>query len=519
MLRFLRLNLVGLISPLCAVAACPGQTMVCGDIETFDAGLAPLREVHVAVTGSNTTGDGSRERPYATIAFAARRATAGDAIRVHPGEYAGGGFIDSLRGDESAPIWIGGMPGEQRPVIRGAGQGLHIVRGRYLVIHDLEVVGASANGINCDDGGEYTNPEAARFFVFRNLFIRDIGGTGNQDGLKLSGVRDFVVVDCEIARCGGGASGSGIDLVGCHRGLIVRCAFEDMSGNAVQIKGGSSDVEIRWCRMTNAGERAVNIGGSTGFEFFRPPLSQTQPNAEARGVRVVGNVIVGSRAAAAFVGCVDSVVAHNTIVTPTRWIFRILQETASSGPYTFLPCGDNRFESNLVYFSRAALSTHINIGPGTVPHSFAFANNLWYAYDNPATSGPALPTPETNGVVGRDPLLLDAPSGDYRLARMSPAHAAGRIRTPAIAGQLPLGDAAGVCYAHPPSIGAYEVVTCPADCDRTTGPGVLDVFDFLCFGRRFEAREPYACACDVTTGACDVFDFLCFANAFAQGCQ
>ena len=62
---------------------------------------------------------------------------------------------------------------------------------------------------------------------------------------------------------------------------------------------------------------------------------------------------------------------------------------------------------------------------------------------------------------------------------------------------------------------------CYADCDMQSGPGVLDIFDFLCFGNRFSAGDPYACDCDTSTGlgVCDIFDFLCFGNAFSVGCN
>jgi V8-like Glu-specific endopeptidase len=61
---------------------------------------------------------------------------------------------------------------------------------------------------------------------------------------------------------------------------------------------------------------------------------------------------------------------------------------------------------------------------------------------------------------------------------------------------------------------------CYADCDQSTGVGVLDVFDFLCFQNSFVAGNAYACDCDTSTGpgVCDVFDFLCFQNAFVAGC-
>ena len=61
---------------------------------------------------------------------------------------------------------------------------------------------------------------------------------------------------------------------------------------------------------------------------------------------------------------------------------------------------------------------------------------------------------------------------------------------------------------------------CHADCDQSTGGGVLDLFDFLCFQNSFVNGEPYACDCDTSTGqgVCDIFDFLCFQDAFVGGC-
>ena len=66
----------------------------------------------------------------------------------------------------------------------------------------------------------------------------------------------------------------------------------------------------------------------------------------------------------------------------------------------------------------------------------------------------------------------------------------------------------------------FPSASCYADCDTSTGIGVLDIFDFLCFGNRFSAGDPYACDCDTSTGpnVCDIFDFLCFGNEFNAGC-
>jgi hypothetical protein len=430
-----------------------GGTGECGGIATFADGLVPAQELHVATNGSDGSGDGSAQSPFATIEHAASLATPGTAIRVHAGTYAGGAYIDDLAGADGAPIWIGGAPGEARPVFDGGGEAMHLSRARYVVVHDLEVRNMTANGINCDDGGDVGNPDASHHIVFRNLFIHTIGSGGNQDCLKLSGINDYFVLDSEMTVCGGNGSGSAIDHVGCHRGVIARNHIHDLTGNGIQCKGGSEDIDIRWNRLIEAGFRAVNMGGSTGFEFFRPPLSMSSPNAEARDIRVLANVIVGGDASAAFVGCVDCEFAANTVVNPHNWFFRILQETVSGGGYTFLPASNGVVRSNLLYFARGDLSGEdINIGGNTDPGSFTLDSNLWYAHDNPGASAPATPpVTETGAVIGEDPGLADPAGGDYHIGPMSPAAGRGV----AVAGLA--GDMDGACYGMPPSIGAYEV--------------------------------------------------------------
>lgn len=423
----------------------------CGEIVTFESGLEPSGFIHVAEDGSDAEGDGSPDSPYATIRYAADRVEPGGAVRVHPGNYEGGIYLSGMVGGEGMPIWIGGVPGEERPVIdaSGNGSGIYLTEPRYVVVHDLEITGATGNGVNCDDGGDYGNDEAARYVVFRNLFIHNIGSDGNQDCLKLSGLNDFHVLDSEFTVCGGGGSGSAVDCVGCHRGLIARNNMYELSGNAVQTKGGSEDIEIRWNKFTNAGNRSLNMGGGTGFQYFRPPLSTTSPNFEARNIRAVANVFEGSYAAIAFAGCVDCVAANNTIFEPENWVFRILQETVTEGDYEFLPCSNGYIVNNLVVFRRGDISVHLNVGPNTDAESFIFETNLWYASDDPqGGSQPNLPSTENGGVVGEDPGFVNV----YEIDSTSPAAGAG---TPV--SSLVAGDVEGECYQEPPSIGAYSV--------------------------------------------------------------
>lgn len=436
------------VSLLFAVPGDCQSTSSCDPIQTFADGKQPLREIFVSPTGNDSTGLGTRASPFHTIGRALQGSGPGDAIRLMPGNHVSGNSIENVSGTSNAPVWIGGVPGQPRPVISGGSTAIHLSRVRYLVLENLEVNGATPNGINCDDAGEYAISNVTRHVVFRNLRIRDIGTGGNNDGLKLSGVNDYWVLNSEFATMSAG--GSGIDQVGCHHGLIARCEFSGGGSNAIQCKGGSEDIEIRWNRIVNGGERAINIGGSTGFQFFRPPLDTRQPNAEARNIRVVANVFRGSDAPIAFVGAVHSLAANNTIIEPRRWVLRILQETRSRDGYRFAPCCSNQFINNIVYFNRAQIRTDLNIGAGTDAASFQFAHNLWYAFDEPGQSSPSLPSTQLGGVYGVNPLFTDVAAGDFSIAASSPASGKG-LRLPFVRA-----DFQELCYSDPPSIGAFE---------------------------------------------------------------
>src|SRR5688572_23629691 len=136
----------------CAGAVVAGQAAEpCDPIKTFAVGKSPRREIFVSPSGDPGSGDGSRAKPFRTIARALQGIQAGDAIRLLPGTYDGGISAANLSGSQDAPIWIGGIPGEQRPAISGGSGGILLNRVRYLVVENLEIQGASGNGINCDD--------------------------------------------------------------------------------------------------------------------------------------------------------------------------------------------------------------------------------------------------------------------------------------------------------------------------------------------------------------------------------
>lgn len=342
------------------------------------------------------------------LAAAMREARPGTTILIAAGTYRGGLSAAKLQGTKGQPIVVAGADAKHPPVFEGGGSGIHLSSPAHLELRDLVFAKATGNGLNIDDGGSAET--AAHDVVLKNLVVRDVGPGGNRDGLKLSGLNDFRVEGCTIERWG--SSGSAIDMVGCQRGVVTHCIFKEGSeqANGVQAKGGSNEVVIERCRFEQAGGRAINVGGSTGLDYFRPKVG----DFEAKAITVQDCEIVGGMSAIAFVGCDGALVQHNTIYGQTRWSLRILQENTDP---RFVPSRRGVFQKNLVVFRASAVRQVVNVSPGTAPETFQFRSNQWYSLDSPAETQRLLrlPAKETGGIYDRSPGFKDAERGDFTI--------------------------------------------------------------------------------------------------------
>ncbi len=377
-------------------------------------------------------------QPFETLNEATDIALPGDTILVHEGIYSGGLFVGDLQGTASDWIYIYVAPGAE-VIFEGGNNAWQFTDGAYLHIRGFIFQHQAGNGLNFDDGGSYETP--THHILFDDCTFRDMNASGNNDLLKLSGLDSFEIRNCLFMN--GAAGGSGIDMVGCHDGLINNCHFENLGSNSIQAKGGTRNIRIEANYFKNGGARAVNLGGSTGLQFFRP----IDAPYEAAELKVYSNIFIGSEAPIAFVGTINTEVINNTFYLPGKWVMRILQETVDET--RFPPCGYNAFRNNIIYLDDQ-VNVEVNIGPNTAPETFTFSNNLWFHSQDAGWSGPDLPSEDEDNIVGEDPLFIKGESENFDLLETSPAIGNG------YSVQNPVLDFSGMEYLATRSIGAYE---------------------------------------------------------------
>jgi polygalacturonase len=331
-----------------------------------------------------------RVKDSSEFSRAIRMLRPGTTLLLEPGIYSGGIYLRDIQGTDEQHVAIKGADPDNPPVFTGGRQAIHLANCSNMTLRNIKVKGFPANGINIDDGGSYETP--THHIVLENLTIIETGPKGNHDALKMSGVDHFVVRKCHFE----GWGGSGIDMVGCHNGIIEDCTFIGREGfsqsNAIQLKGGTQNVLVQCCFFNNVGQRSINLGGSTGLRFFRPKVR----DYEAKNITIAGNRFVGSFSPVAWVTSDGGYVHHNTIALPAKWVLRILQESSDA---RFTPCHDGIFERNLIIFD-SKVQTFVNVGPRTSPETFRFQHNAWLDLDR--YRKPSLPAPETESIYLRD---------------------------------------------------------------------------------------------------------------------
>lgn len=184
------------------LAACSGP-------DAEDAG-AGSRQIHVSASGSDETGDGSEEKPYATPAFAVERLSPGSEVIVHEGTYGQFEIDEEASGSETDPVviraaegervTIESMPGDEAP--GGESAGIRLVNVDNITLDGFEVTGGT-HGIyyeSTPDRGE----KALENITISNCRVHGIRGTHGicvYAANDLAPVKNLAMSGCEVYDC------------------------------------------------------------------------------------------------------------------------------------------------------------------------------------------------------------------------------------------------------------------------------------------------------------------------------
>jgi hypothetical protein len=334
------------------------------------------------------------------FAAALEAAHPGDQIIMKHGIYAGEHSRDRLDG-----VTIRSADPKKPAIFEGGDQGMQLTDPTNVTIRDVVFRKQKLIGLNIDDAESPETP--ANNIILKNVVVRDMTAEGNHDGIKLSGVDNFVVDGVQVINWGTG--GSGVDFVGCHHGIVQNCNFlhngKGVDGTVLRPKGGCKDITIRANRVQlPIGEgRGIQAGGQTDLDYLR--FVDGDSGYEARDIIVEGNVMIGGSSAFSWVNIDGGIFHHNVIIRPGKWVVRILNEEDESVPMVDTQNGE--FHDNRIVFNDtdSEFNEPVNNSENVLLDTFQFARNRWLNLANktPKGSKPTLPTEETDGVYGEVP--------------------------------------------------------------------------------------------------------------------
>ena len=176
------------------------------------AGCVPQQttqgEVHVSVEGSDESGKGTLDAPYASVSHAAEAAP-GLVVVVHGGDYEPVELDASCSGSEDSPTIIRVAEGEHTVIHANGGVGISLVNTSHISIEGLETEGGT-HGIS------YTSTRDAGGQALEDISIKDctVHGVRGTHGIcvyacnDLAPVTNLTIEGCEVFDCECGSSES-----------------------------------------------------------------------------------------------------------------------------------------------------------------------------------------------------------------------------------------------------------------------------------------------------------------------
>lgn len=173
------------------------------------------RDLHVATSGDDTTGDGTASAPYRTIQHAADLAVAGDVVHVAAGEYREAPRVTVSGADGARIVFVSDEPWGARVIaetgdiawtidgdwidivgfdVTGRGRLGILTRGSYVRtignhVHDIPAACSSSGGAGIDNGNYDAHDDDIIANVVHDIGLRDGTACSNVHGLYHANLR------------------------------------------------------------------------------------------------------------------------------------------------------------------------------------------------------------------------------------------------------------------------------------------------------------------------------------------
>jgi len=297
-------------------------------------------DLYVSPTGSNGNA-GTEASPWATVAYAATQAQAGDTVWIKAGTYPGNVTVANS-GVLGAPIVFRAYPGDERLAVISGGKLTIKGSKSYIQVLNLKFLNSPERGINIEGPDDYTQPPVSWITVagnhFYNTFSSGVsvwgvpwGGETNNPG-DYDNATDITIEGNLFELCVNGGWNECITVANGAKRIVVRNNVMQTAGNkinggeGIDFKEGVTDSTIRGNYINAISRRAIYIdGGSTA-------------GAVTGNIKVIGNTTVNDPGDSIAVmnegaGAVDGVIiASNLVVSPRQNGISLWKHTKSTGP-------------------------------------------------------------------------------------------------------------------------------------------------------------------------------------------
>jgi hypothetical protein len=270
------------------------------DYEACKKVTIPPNAIFVAPNGSNSSGDGTKQKPYKTIFYAISKANSGDTIVLRGGTYK---ELQELR-IRVANITITSYPNEWAIIDRtNSGSANDWDSGIYLdvdsdgsTIECLEVMGGFY-ALSTETKWDWNEDDkmGAVNITVKNVKLHE----SYADVVKIKpNCDDFNISYSEIYNSGIGqdlsdCNAEGVDNVNADRTTASHLYIHNTCSNGIYFKGGSIGSVVEYSRIENTGEGGILLGFDTSPEFFDKAVN---PNMyEAINCTAQHNLIINAK--------------------------------------------------------------------------------------------------------------------------------------------------------------------------------------------------------------------------------